>query len=112
MTSTSLLNHIREANFAYLSLAQKLIAHDAQAAGQQLGVNKESMDLIALLSPAQMNKIAAGNMMLGRLQVSDELVWGLITDHSPAAPQFAHRAATLGVGLGLGLGNALLGEAA
>jgi flagellar transcriptional activator FlhD len=37
--------------------------------------------MIEILSPAQIMKIAAGNMLLCRFRVDDELIWGLLTSH-------------------------------
>ena len=39
-------------------------------------------DLIANLSPAQILKIASGNMLLCRFRVDDDIVWNLLTNHT------------------------------
>jgi flagellar transcriptional activator FlhD len=95
MDNGQMLTEIREANLTYLTLAQKMIRIDRAQAALQLGVSAESADLLALLSPAQVLKIATGNMLLCRFRVDDDLVWNLLTDHRPPAPQFANRAADL-----------------
>ena len=76
-----LLADIRDANLSYLMLAQNLIRHDREEAMFRLGVSEESADMIALLSPAQMLKIASTNTLLCRFRFDDELVWGLLTSH-------------------------------
>ena len=95
MDNAQMLTEIREANLTYLNLAQKMIRIDRAQAAEQLGVSPESADLLALLSPQQILKIAAGNMLLCRFRVDDELVWSLLTDHRPPAAQFRNRPATL-----------------
>ena len=82
MDNGQMLTEIREANLTYLTLAQKMIRIDRAEAAQQLGVSAESADLLALLSPAQVLKIATGNMLLCRFRVDDDMVWNLLTNHS------------------------------
>ena len=48
----------------------------------RLGMSDESATLIGALSPAQIVKIASGNMLLCRFRVDDEMVWNLLTNHS------------------------------
>ncbi len=95
MTSGQMLTEIREANLIYLALAQKLIEHDREQATVQLGVSSESAELISLLSPQQVLRIAAGNMLLCRFRVDDDLIWNLITDHTGPSAQFAERSARI-----------------
>jgi len=66
MNADQILNEIREANLSYLMLAQSLIRTDRDQALYRLGISEESASLIALLTPAQMMKIAAGNTLLCR----------------------------------------------
>ena len=82
MTNEQMLTESREANMTYLMLAQNLIRQDKAEALFRLGMSEESADLIAALSPAQVIKIASGNMLLCRFRVDDEMVWGLLTNHS------------------------------
>jgi len=85
MNADQILAEIREANLSYLMLAQSLIRTDREQALYRLGISEESASLIALLSPAQMMKIASGNTLLCRFRMDDELVWNLITAHGKAA---------------------------
>lgn len=82
MTDAQMTAEIREANLTYLMLAQSLIRHDKAGALFRLGMSEESADLIATLSPAQILKIASGNMLLCRFRVDDDMVWNLLTNHS------------------------------
>ncbi|MEO7106988.1 MAG: flagellar transcriptional regulator FlhD [Rhodoferax sp.] len=82
MTNEQMLTEIREANMTYLMLAQNLIRQDKPEALFRLGMSEESADLIAALSPAQVMKIASGNMLLCRFRVDDDMVWSLLTNHS------------------------------
>jgi len=85
MTNEQLLAEIREANLSYLMLAQSLIRADRDQALFRLGISEDTADVIGLLSPAQMMKIAAGNTLLCKMRVDDELVWGLLTNHGKGA---------------------------
>ncbi len=82
MTNEQILSEIREANLTYLMLAQNLIRQDKAEALFRLGMSEESADMISALSPAQIMKIASGNMLLCRFRMDDETVWNLLTNHS------------------------------
>ena len=85
MKSEQILTEIREANLSYLMLAQNLIRADREQAMYRLGVTEESARMIELLSPSQVLRIAAGNTLLCRFRMDDELVWGLLTNHGKTA---------------------------
>lgn len=85
MNADQILTEIREANLSYLMLAQNLIRRDREQALYRLGVSEETAQLIALLTPSQMMKIASGNTLLCRFRMDDELVWGLLTQHGKSA---------------------------
>jgi flagellar transcriptional activator FlhD len=86
MNADQILAEIREANLSYLMLAQSLIRSDREQALFRLGISEEQAALIGTLSPAQMMKIAAGNQLLCRMRMDDDMVWGLLTNHGrPAA---------------------------
>jgi len=82
MTNEQLLTDIREANLTYLMLAQNLIRQDKAEALFRLGMSEEAADMIAALSPAQILRIASGNMLLCRFRVDDDVVWNLLTTHT------------------------------
>ena len=85
MNADQILTEIRETNLSYLMLAQSLIRADRAQALFRLGISEEAADLIGLLSPAQMMKVAAGNTLLCRMRVDDNMVWGLLTNHGKDA---------------------------
>ncbi|MBL8512265.1 MAG: flagellar transcriptional regulator FlhD [Betaproteobacteria bacterium] len=76
-----LLEEIREANLAYLMLAQHMIRADRVQALYRLGLSEEVADLIEGLSPGQILKIAAGNLLMCRFRFDDEIVWNLLTSN-------------------------------
>ena len=82
MTTDQIVSEIHEANLTYLMLAQNLIRSDRAEALFRLGLSEESADLISSVSPAQILKIASGNMLLCRFRVDDDIVWNLLTNHS------------------------------
>ena len=85
METSQILVEIREANLSYLMLAQSLIRSDREQALFRLGVSEETANLINVLTPAQMMKIATGNTLLCRFRMDDDLVWGLLTNHGKGA---------------------------
>lgn len=85
MNSEQILAEIREANLSYLMLAQSLIRSDREQALFRLGVSEETAALIGTLTSAQMMKIAAGNTLLCRFRMDDDMVWNLLTNHGKGA---------------------------
>jgi flagellar transcriptional activator FlhD len=59
-----------------------LIRQDKAEAQFRLGLSEEAAELIRVLSPAQIMKIASGNMLLCRFRVDDDMVWQLLTNHT------------------------------
>jgi flagellar transcriptional activator FlhD len=85
MTAEHILAEIREANLSYLMLAQTLIRTDREQALYRLGVSESTAQMIDSLTAAQMMKIAAGNTLLCRFRMDDDLVWSLLTSHGKSA---------------------------
>lgn len=81
MTTDQVLLEIREANLSYLMLAQNLIRTDREQALFRLGLSEETAEMINMLTPAQILRIASSNTLLCRMRVDDDLVWTLLTNH-------------------------------
>jgi flagellar transcriptional activator FlhD len=81
-SNEQLLAEIREANLAYLVLAQHMIRADKAQALYRLGVSEEVATIIDQLSPAQLMKIAGSNQLILRFRFDDDMVWNLLTSHS------------------------------
>ena len=82
MDTNQILAEIREANLSYMMLAQSLIRADREQALFRLGISEESAALIEQLSPAQMLRIAQGNMLICRFRFDDAMLWSLLADHA------------------------------
>ena len=82
MNTKQVLANIREANLSYVELARKLIAADRLTALVQLGITDESATMLAAMSPLQMTRVCSGNTLLCSARINDDLVWGLLTNHS------------------------------
>lgn len=82
MNTEQMLAEIRETNHGFLLLAQKLIAFDKAEALTALGLTDTSADLLAMLSPGQVMKLASGNALLQRFRMDDDVVFGLLTSHN------------------------------
>lgn len=81
MSADQILMEIREANLSYLMLAQNLIRTDREQALFRLGISEETADMVAMLTPAQIMRIAGSNTLLCRMRVDDDMVWNLLTNH-------------------------------
>jgi flagellar transcriptional activator FlhD len=97
MGNEQLLSEIRETNLAYLLLAQQMIRLDKATGIFRLGISQDVADILAQLSPGQILKMAASNMLLCRFRVDDRLLMGLLTDHG-AKPMGQSHAAVLMAG--------------
>jgi flagellar transcriptional activator FlhD len=73
---------IRDINLTYLMLAQQMIKADESAAIFRLGIGKDLVKLIAQLTPPQIIKMAASNMLLCRFRFDEKLLLNLVTDYS------------------------------
>ncbi|APV51414.1 flagellar transcriptional regulator FlhD [Betaproteobacteria bacterium GR16-43] len=82
MNPEKLLEDIRETNLAYLMLAQHLIHKDKPEALYRLGVSEEVAQILAALTPAQLLKLAASNLLMCSFRFNDETVWNLLTSHT------------------------------
>ena len=81
MDNAQLLNEIREANLTYLLLAQRMIKDDKAAALFRLGINKDAAELIEALTPAQLLKIAGGNMLLCRFRFDNRVLGDMLSGY-------------------------------
>ena len=79
--NTQLLAEIREANLAYLMLAQHMIRQDRPQALFRLGLSEEVANVIDGLSPQQIVRVSGAPMMMCRFRFDDEMVWGLLANH-------------------------------
>lgn len=98
MKSAQLLDEIRETNMSYLLLAQHMIGADRAAAMVLLGMRPEVADILEQLSPAQIMKMSTSNMLLCRIRFDDQLIVGLLSDHSAAKPMMQSHAVVLMAG--------------
>ena len=82
MNADQILMEIREVNLSYLMLAQNLIRSDREQALYRLGLSEEAANMLAILTPAQVMKMASSNTLLCRMRIDDDLVWSLLTSNS------------------------------
>ncbi len=80
MNTMQLQEGIREINLTYLMLAQQMIKKDKPSAIFRLGISKGLVDVVANLTPAQIIKMAASNMLLCRFRFDENLLLNLLTD--------------------------------
>jgi len=80
--NTQLLEEIREANLSYLMLAQRMLRDDREEGMFRLGLSAEVAEIVAQLSPAQILKAAASNMLLAQFRFNDDVIWNLLTGHA------------------------------
>jgi flagellar transcriptional activator FlhD len=82
MNITQLHEGIRDINLTYLMLAQQMIKQDKAAAIYRLGIGQDLVDVIDQLTPPQIIKMAASNMLLCRFRFDEKLLLNLVTDYS------------------------------
>ena len=82
MNTMQLQEGIRDINLTYLMLAQQMIRKDKPAAIFRLGIGQDLVDVIAGLTPAQIIKMAASNMLLCRFRFDENLLLNMVTDYS------------------------------
>jgi flagellar transcriptional activator FlhD len=98
MSKDQMLGEIRETNLAYLLLAQQMIRMDLASAMFRLGISQEVAEILEHLSPGQIMKMAASNMVMCRFRCDDRAILGLLTDHNANKPMMASHAAVLMAG--------------
>lgn len=81
MKTADLHNEIRELNLSYLMLAQQMIRDDRDMALFRLGVSEQLAGIIERLTPGQLLKMAATNMLLCRFRFDDGLMVDLLSSH-------------------------------
>ena len=62
MKSADLHEQIREINLAYLMLAQQMVRDDRESAMFRLGIGADVADQLETMTPAQIVKMASGQM--------------------------------------------------
>lgn len=82
MNTNQMHEEIKETNLSYMLLAQQMLRDDKASAIFRLGVSEELADLIVGLSPAQMLKMAASNMLLCRFRFDERLLLNMVTDYN------------------------------
>ena len=81
MNANQIHEEIRETNLSYMLLAQQMIRDDKESAVFRLGISEELAELVAGLSPAQIIKMAASNMLLCCFRFDERLLHNMITDY-------------------------------
>lgn len=82
MNIMQLQEGIRDINLTYLMLAQQIIKEDKSAAIFRLGLSQDLVDVLVKLTPPQIIKMAASNMLLCRFRFDEKLLHNLVTDYS------------------------------
>ena len=81
MKTEQMMNEIRDANLSYLMLAQSMVKEDRDTAIYRLGVSDDVADVLERLSPAQVVRMAASNMLLFRFRFDDSLIVDMLSDY-------------------------------
>ena len=81
MKVTDTYNDIKEVNLAYLILAQSMVRSDRDSAIFRLGISEEIADVLESLTPGQVLKMAASDMLLCSFRFEDSLLLDLLANH-------------------------------
>lgn len=95
MKTEQLMNEIREANLSYLMLAQNMVKEDRDTAMYRLGVSDDVAKVLERLSPAQILRMAASNMLLFRFRFDDSLIVDMLSDYGNGKLMAGSHAAVL-----------------
>lgn len=82
MNEDDLMAEIKDANLAYLILAQQLIRADKATAIFRLGISSDIADLLEGLSNMQLVKLSSTNMMLARFRFEDSAILDMLTNYT------------------------------
>jgi len=82
MNTADLHEEIKEANLSYLMLARQMIQEDKASAIFRLGISEEMAEIVQGLSPTQLIKMAASNMLLCRFRFDERLLLNMISDYN------------------------------
>jgi len=78
MRGSAIQEEIRDLNLAYLMLAQQMLREDRAAAMLRLGIGSDVADLLDEMTPAQLVKMASGQMLLCRFRFDDSNMLGVL----------------------------------
>ena len=81
MNAKQLHEEIKATNLSYMGLVQKMIRADKAAASANLGVSEDMADLVSGLSPSQLQRMSATNLLLCCFRFDESLLLNMITDH-------------------------------
>ena len=81
MKATDTYNDIKEVNLAYMMLAQNMVRADREAAIFRLGISDEIANILDLLTPGQVLKMAGSDMLLCSFRFEDTLLLDLLANH-------------------------------
>ena len=82
MKANELIAEIKDLNLTYLMLAQQMVIADKDMAIFRLGISKDIADILEVLTPGQILKLANSNMMLCRIRFDDNLVFGMLANYT------------------------------
>ena|SRR5687768_3594366 len=82
MKANELTAEIKDLNLTYLMLAQQMVIADKDMAIFRLGISKDIADILEVLTPGQILKLANSNMMLCRIRFDDNLVFGMLANYT------------------------------
>ena len=98
MNNTELLTEIKEANLAYLLLAQQMLKEDRAAAIYRLGIAADVADILERLAPSQVARIAPSGTLMFRMRCDERSVLELLADRHTAPALAQTHAAILMAG--------------
>lgn len=81
MNANQIHEEIKETNLSFMLLAQQMIRSDKKSAMTSFGVNEEMCDLVSGLSPAQLLKMSASNMLLCSFRFDDRMLLNMVGDY-------------------------------
>lgn len=98
MVADHMMAEIQEVNLTYMMLAQQMLREDKAAAIYRLGISQDVAGIVESLTPAQLLKMAASNMLLCRFRFDNSRIAELLTGNSKDRAMSQSHAAILMAG--------------
>ncbi|TAJ79579.1 MAG: flagellar transcriptional regulator FlhD [Gallionellaceae bacterium] len=81
MNANQIHEEIKETNLSFMLLAQQMIRGDRMSAVASFGLSEEMASLVAGLSPAQLLKMSASNMLLCCFRFDERLLLDMVGNY-------------------------------
>jgi flagellar transcriptional activator FlhD len=83
MEQGSPMRDIQELNLSYLILAQGMLRQSRAEGMYRLGIGEEVAEILLMLTPAQISRLASSPVLLCRFRLDDHVLLSALTNEAP-----------------------------